>query len=348
MWENRDENGWKLIPSTDLDRWNSFLMKTDTDLFQYPAWNESFRRMYFSPQYLTYEEGGKKIGYVCILSFGVPWLRIGIINRGPVVLNADVFLIKQACDDLLRWARGNGYIFLRLTSQDHNVLTRFDSVKNAEKVDAFPFYRSGCEELIVEQVDDEEEMLRRFQAVARRNIKKAVQVGYEIKADNSPDFFEEIWPLFTKLATRKQLQYRPLNSYLDIIEKARHWGGVGIYAAYRDGIPVQAILVLRDRTTAHYISGALDIESMRNEVSPSCLIHWTAMRDFFKRGVKYYSLGTRSGPVYQFKRKFRPTEKIIPAALTLITRKPLYLLWKATILRMNLNTFAKIKRRIFR
>jgi hypothetical protein len=45
-------------------------------------------------------------------------------------------------------------------------------------------------------------------------------------------------------------------------------------------------------------------------------------------GCSFYNLGTRSGPVYTFKAKFRPVEHERPAPLTFAIRPRLYALWR--------------------
>ena len=108
---------------------------------------------------------------------------------------------------------------------------------------------------------------------------------------------------------------------------------------------MQALLVVRDRDTAHYISGALDTIALGETPSPSVLLHWHAMRDAFRRwGTARYDLGTRSGNVYPFKRKFRPLEHHCPPPVTLVGNETLFRLWLGAGLPMITRQWPRIKR----
>jgi lipid II:glycine glycyltransferase (peptidoglycan interpeptide bridge formation enzyme) len=190
-------------------------------------------------------------------------------------------------------------------------------------------------------------MLANFQPVARRKIKKASTVGYELSASDSPEAFEAVWPLFQKLSRRKAFTYRPLASYLDLIRLGRLHQCARLYVASLNKRPVAAIFIVRDRINASYMSGALDIDALQGQESPSCLLHWHAMRDSYRLGVKYYLLGTRSGLVYQFKRQFRPSERVIPPPVILVLNRGSYRLWSAAV-RNLLPLWPRFKKLLFR
>jgi hypothetical protein len=335
---------WCEIAAAELAAWDRRLLSSDASLFQYPFWNEPFRRMRFSPRYLSYVVEGRPRAYLCILSFGPPAARIGLIQRGPVSLTGEEALPVPALASLGRLAKRRGYIFLRFTHSRGETLDALPAVGRTEPLDPFPFYRDADHALIVEQGDDEAATLAGFQEVARRNIRKALQAGYEIEASTAPERFVAVWPLFQALAERKGFRYRPLASYLDLLRLAEPGRCATLYTASLEGRSVGAILVLRDRTTAHYISGALDVTALGDGASPSCLLHWRAMRDLYQQGARFYNLGTRSGAVEQFKRKFRPLEVIHPSPVTLILNPTLYALWCASVLRVMPPLWRSVKR----
>ncbi len=253
----------------------------------------------------------------------------------------------RRCKHLAEWAKDAGYTFLRFSHSDANYLDRIASLGYSERTDAFPFYRDLSEELIVEQVEDDGQMLANFQPVARRKIKKAGTVGYDLSVSDSPEAFEAVWPLFQELSTRKGFRYRPLASYLELIRLAQAHQCVRLYVASLKGNPVAAILIVRDRSNSVYMSGALETAALDGKESPACLLHWKAMRDLYRAGVKYYSLGTRSGAVYQFKRQFRPCERVIPAPVILVMNKSKYRLWSAAV-RHLMPLWPRVKRLLFK
>lgn len=339
--------GWTTIPQQELASWNQRLLQTDASLYQYPYWNEPFRRMYFSPQYLVYRSQNEPNAYVCILTIGLPRLKIGLVHRGPVSLGSGLAVSSSALEYLYQWAKDAGYIFLRFSHSDPEYLERIAVLGYSERTDSFPFYRDLSEELMIEQVEDDAQMLASFQPVARRKIKKASTVGYEISVSDSPEAFEAVWPLFQGLSKRKGFRYRPLASYLDLIRLARSQQCVRIYAAHLEGNPVGAILIIRDRINSCYMSGALDTDALQGQESPSCLLHWRAMRDLYRLGVRYYFLGTRSGLVYRFKQQFRPTERVIPPPVILVINRAGYRLWSGAVRNLML-LWPRFKKLLFR
>ncbi|MBX6332128.1 MAG: GNAT family N-acetyltransferase [Gemmatimonadaceae bacterium] len=333
---------WRALAAGEVDAWNARLLRTRASLFQFPYWNEPLRFMRFVPHYLVYEEEGCALAYACVLAFGVG-VRVGLVQRGPVPLDGDT-LPPHAARDLARWAQRRGFVFLRITHSDPGVLAQVGALRAARACDAFPFYREPPEELLVAQDGTDDEVLARFQAQARRHLRKGERVGYTIEASATPDAMRAAWGLFQGLAQRKGFNYRPLESFTTLLRLAAPHGGARVYTASLDGTLVQAILVVRDGLSAHYVAGALDIDALGGRDSPSVLLHWRAMRDFARESVRTYDLGTRSGPVYQFKRKFHPVEIRHPEPITVVTNPVLYAAWSVVGLRLVLPHWRQIKR----
>ena len=343
---------WYDIAPAELRDWNQRLRSTEASLLQYPYWNEGMRYAYFTPRYLAYARNGIPEAYVCILTVGVPGLRVGVVQHGPVsLLPSDAEPLQEALPDLVRWARSRGYILLRFSHTTAEAQRPVRSLRWARALDAFPIYRSFREELVVPINGDDQAMLASFQPTARRNIKQAIQAGYRIEASDRPEAMEEIWPLFERLAQRKGLRfYKPPQSYATILRLARPTGGAKVFVAYRDAVALQAILVVRDRSTAHYVIGALDTEQLGEQASPSVLLHWSAMQEFARvdSPCSHYDLGTRSGSVYRFKQKFHPVERLFPPPVTVVTNAFTYALWSSAALPAIERVWPRIKTMLYR
>ncbi len=343
-------DSWTELPSEQLHTWNQQLLQTDASFYQYPYWNEPRRKPYFSPRYLVYGSLDRPTAYVCVLTIGIAGVFIGLVEHGPVSLVADSTNRMSALHELVRWAKRHGYIFLRFSDSDHQFIESILSGGPAKRVDAFPFHRGRGDDLIVEQLQDDDQMLASFNATARYEIRRAQRLGYTLEVTDSPERFAEFWPLFEAHAIQKGFHRGPLLWSLDLIRFGRRHGCVRIYAAHRDNQLVQVILVIRDRTTAYYIVGALDVEALerKSSDSPSCFLHWLAMRDFYRLGVKYYSLGGgsakwRQSVFYQFKRKFNPVEKVYPPPVTIVTNWMLYHVWSSLGLCVMLTWWPRIR-----
>lgn len=341
---------WTEIRKDDLDAWTRRLLQIATPLFQLPFWNEPLRLTRLSPRYLVYEKREVPVAYVCVLTLATMGFVAGVIRRGPVSLDPNTDISDEALIDLQSWAKRNRFVFVRFTHSDPTFLDRLERLKGMSRVDALPFYGDFNEELILELQDDDDVMLSRFQPIARREIKQALGVGYEMAATDTPEDFQNIWPLFERLAGRKGFQYRPLSSYLELVRQARKYGCVRLHTARLDGRIVEAILIVRDHLTAFHMSGALDVAALGEKAnrSPSCLLHWDAMRDARAAGARYYNFGSRSGTVYSFKRKFHPSERKNPTPATLVLNPFAYWLWRRGAVPFVRSVWPLIRRTFFR
>lgn len=329
---------WNTISRQDLEYWNTRLLLTSASLRQYPYWNEPYRP-YLHPTYLVCSEGENQTAYVCILTFSVFGLRVGVICRGPVnltgkrVRNTDLEALRE-------WAGRNRYAFLRFTHSDQELLDQIACIGPSQKTDPFPIFAdaaAGHEEFIVDRQPSQGHMLASFDREARRKIRRALEAGYEIRCDDTPERLNELWGIIVRCSKRKGFAiHRSLSAYMRMVSLARCHNCSLIYSAWLSGSPVQVNVTFRDRDTAFCQLAALDLDTLGSHPSPSVLVHWHAMRDLFRQGVLHYNLGCAKGGVEQFKMQFNPRRLHYPGPLTLITNPALYATWNAIMPLINL------------
>lgn len=321
-----DGPSWvELIPA-QADEWTGELLAAEASLFQLPFWNEPLRRLMCRPHYLLLRDGGVPLAFACVLEVPLPMARLGLVQRGPVPLSAHAPGVTALAALLARWADAMHYAALRFTWTDAAARAELAALPGARDVDAFPFYREPSESLLVSLADGDA-VAAHFKSTARSELRRAQEAGYRVVSDDAPERLLELWPLFERLSQRKGFHYRRPESFAALMREARPHGAARLLVAYRGEQPVQVILVVRSRHVAHYVIGALDTAALDAADSPSVLLHWTAMREAARAGARHYDLGTRSGPVYQFKRKFRPVEHRHPAPVTLVLRGARYDMW---------------------
>ncbi|MFN3648020.1 MAG: GNAT family N-acetyltransferase [Armatimonadota bacterium] len=301
-----------------------------------PYWNEPLRRPLVEPRYLTYGSDKAPTAWAALLAIGPPCARLGLLQRGPVSL-VDEPLNHIAIRDLIHWAGSKGFFAVRISGVDAEEQSRITTSVECEHSEPFPYYKSADHDLVVSLESDCTEILSGFQKIARQEIRYAERAGFRIHMTDSSADFSRHWSLFSDLASRKGLSFRSVTSYLKLIDRCKKYGAVRIFIAETpSGTPVQMVLTIRDATTAHYVSGALDVDALGNLPSPATLVQWRAMCEWKSVGVTRYSLGTRSGPVYAFKRKFRPDELSYPSPATLVTGRARYGIWKFVLSQMKL------------
>jgi len=344
----RTLQGWVPVAAADVAEWNGRLLAAPASLFQLPYWNEPLRALRFVPRYLAYWSAGRRVAFACVLSLGIRGARFGFVQRGPVSLVDHAPPPDEALHELTEWGKRHGYVFLRFTHSDPDLLDRLASLGATRRADAFPFYHEPRQDLLVPQRASDDEMLASFQRVARQNLRKAAAAGYRIEWGDAPETLSAVWPLFEELSRRKGFSFRPRDSFLALLQHARPFAGARVYVAYLGDRPVQALLIARDREVAHNVIGALDVDATEGRTSPSELLHWLAMRDFARLGTQFYNLGTRSGAVYEFKRKFHPLERTSPPPVTVVTNAALYRAWSALGLTLVGSLWPRIKRAVSR
>jgi len=337
---------WELVPEHRLDAWDRQLLQASAPFAQFPFWNEPYRMMKLKPVYAACHHAGVPVAFACILSIGLPRLRIGLIQRGPVNLLSSEPVGIEVLVSLRAWARAQGFAFIRFLGYDSRLLDRVAEASPCERVDSFPLWAGlSTDTLVVDLQESEEAMLSEFQGVAVRNINAARKAGYEIRSSQDPRVLEQAWPIFQELAQRKGISFpRPLSSWVEIIRRGALIDAVTIHTAHLGEKTVQVILAVRDAQTTEYMIGALDLHALEGRPSPACLLHWEAMRYAWRQGCTLYDFGPSGGAVAIFKQKFRPRHLEAPPLATMIVRPFVYRLWSRLVLHALLPMWPYAKR----
>src|ERR1700722_7636894 len=322
---------WSEIGPERLSEWNNLLLGSGASLYQYPLWNEPQRPLWLKPRYLVLEDREHLLAYVCILSVGFGPAKIGLVFRGPVLLPGQDKLPPGSMQRLLGWARAEGYMFLRFTHSEGEVLKQVASAGDARAMDAFPYfldYPILSPDYIVEQSESEAETLGRFDREVRRKIRRATEVGYEFRCSDSPGALAGLWPLYQECARRKGFRLeRPLSVYMEAMRMGRPDGCARVFAVYLDGRPVGSTLIFRDRDTAHCMLAAFEAEHRQAAV----FLHWNCMRYMYAQVETRYNLGPRAGKLARFKEQFCPKGPECPPALTMVLKKGWFRLWMSAV-----------------
>ncbi|HEX3819417.1 MAG TPA: GNAT family N-acetyltransferase [Candidatus Sulfotelmatobacter sp.] len=320
--------GWSELRREELSAWNNALRKTNASIHQYPFWNEPYRQMGVRPRYLAWGNARDPLAFATVLTVGFGPAKIGLVFRGPTQVADTGFRSPRAMfRELLEWGYSNGYMFLRFTHSDPQVLSDIAMAGNALDVDAFPYlvdYPVLSSDYIVPQHDSEEKTVAAFDREARRKIRRGTEAGYEFRSDDSPDALQKVWPLYQDCARRKQFRIeRPLSFYMELMRGAQSHNRVRLYTVSLNGKMVGSTVTFRDRTTAHCLLAAFDIEHRHS----AAFLHWHTMRDSYRLGASYYNLGPGPGSLARFKSQFCQTPTTYPAPLTMVLKEGWFRLW---------------------
>ena len=320
---------WQEIAEADLPTWNRRLLQTEASFLQFPYWNDTYRMSNLKPVYLVFVNGQAPLAYVCVLTLQIG-LRIGLVQRGPVELVRGA-LKGDALDSLYDWAKSRRYAFLRFSHSDADLLALIASIPHAQSFESFPLYPGYAAapfELLIDQTDEDRAMLRGFHREARRQIRRALEAGYTVQSSDSPEQLAEVWPLFVACSKRKRFTMnRSAESYWEMIQLARPYGCARTYTVYSNGFAIGAALIVRDKDTAIALRAATEVRK------PSCsaLLHWAAMRDMFRTGVRQYSVGPAGPNVSLFKDRFSPRRVVCCPPVTVQIAPNFCRVWRAAL-----------------
>jgi hypothetical protein len=106
------------------------------------------------------------------MTFGAPGYRVGLLQRGPVLLPAYAGDVEEAMRLLVPEVKRTGVFCLRVTSESPELLDRASRAHASERGDPFPFMSSLQNEAFVSLEGDETEILARFQPRIRNQIRQ--------------------------------------------------------------------------------------------------------------------------------------------------------------------------------
>ncbi|HEX6921172.1 MAG TPA: peptidoglycan bridge formation glycyltransferase FemA/FemB family protein [Actinomycetes bacterium] len=136
---------------------------------------------------------------------------------------------------------------------------------------------------------DEDELLKRFNQLWRRNIKKAAKAGVEVVRGGAEDL-PEFHALYLETAQRDGFTGRPL-SYFQQMWSAMSGEDpdrIRLYLARHEGDLVAATTMVRVGTHAWYSYGASS--TAKREVRGSNAVQWQMLRDARAAGATVYDL----------------------------------------------------------
>jgi hypothetical protein len=321
-------SGWEEIRSAaELSlRCESLLQRPEATIRQFPFYAERFRSGLVSPVYVQYGNAEAPEAFASVITLGFVPGRIGVVTDGPVSLRNSPISVEQI-RSFRHWAKRNGYIFVRFTSRSMEFHEALSNIDDVETYNPLPSIFTPTTELFVELVEDAK-MLASFSRTRRQEVCYALAAGYEIESGDSPEMLRRLWPLVEEMSKRKDRYHAPLEGFVRLMEAAQPYGCAQVYGAFLSAEPVGMLLVLRDSRIAHACVAALATERLGDAASPSCLLYWTAMREAWRSGLQFFNMGSPSGPVCTFKRKFHPTDIVYPEPRVLVLNKFLYEMWK--------------------
>jgi lipid II:glycine glycyltransferase (peptidoglycan interpeptide bridge formation enzyme) len=259
--------------------------------FQNPRWhllNEEKAERYITIAAL---QGGDPVFASLIRKTWVPGTRYfaGIVQRGPVfediqtavglwdvyesqlvqsglcVIEIQPFWRREAARELKDHLEGRGYQY------SHN--------------------GGHTESLALDLTPSEEIIFSRLTSSRRRQIRKAVKIGIEVRSASNREEMEKFWELYRDMCQSKNIGFMPRKAFESIRRFSdQSPSDCACLLGWLNGELVGGNIVLRHSGIAEYTSGAGSIK-INNGVPKTDLIHWESILWAKKQGAAVYDLG---------------------------------------------------------
>lgn len=317
---------YKKLTQTEADLWNDKLRQTNASYFQYPYYGAGNTELpKSSVSYYELYNNETLIGFTSILNVKVATVKIGLIIRGPVILDNES---QQAvCDALNKIRQKEGYFFLRINPNNHNAdfCAILEKHPKIFKDDLFPIYKgSQAHDYIIENLQTEEEIVQYYKPRARQNLRYGAEEDFEISVSSSQEDMKKVYEVFRKVAEKKEFVFRSVKSYSQILQHGEKYNLAKLYIASKNNEIVNALFIVKDGYSFTYFSGALIEGDYRPRNSPATLLHHKVILDCLLNEKKQYyniSFTDPSHPVHTFKSSFNPVKINFPGYYTFVGNK---------------------------
>lgn len=318
---------YKKIQNKAAQSWNSKLLKTNASYFQYPYYGSGHEGLPYSnvAHYELYEQD-TCIGFATILEVRIGFIQIGLIIRGPVVLEA---IHSDKILNLLKSIqKSENYFFIRLNPNisDIKLINILDNDISVLKKDFFPIYKGSQDrDFVIKNIDNTEESLLKFyKPRARQKIRFAGEENFTYYTSKSTEDLKRVYNMFMKLSLKKEFIFRSLDSYTKILKNGADENLVELHIIEENGEIINAVMVLKDRDTAVNFSSGLISGNYRTRNSPGAFLHHEIIKKtLLNEGREHYNISytTPDHPVYEFKTLFNPREINYSSFYTITNQK---------------------------
>jgi hypothetical protein len=319
---------WTEVPPGDVLAWNKRVRDGGASLWQLPFWRAFVDRPGLAAHYFAeLDDAGALLAWACVMEWGPSPYRVALVQDGPVsMVDPDQPVPSGSARALCATLRRHGYVLVRFLAAART-LPSAAALPDAVPGDLFPFFSRDVTELYV-PLTDEEGTLAGFQRHARQHIRRADRKGYRIRSGGT-ELVEPVYRIIRMTALRKGFRVPSQETLAALLDAGSEIGGLHLYLAESpDGRPVSAIAIGADRFTSHYLFGGVD-PARTAGVSPTPMLHWTAMRDAIGRGARAYNLGAAApASIAAFKEQFCPVRVPPPEAVTVALRPAAAAAWR--------------------
>ena len=283
------------------------------------------------------ERNGETVAAFTLVHHALP-LGLSYIYapRGPVISHAvkeqeyfDIF------DSIGRWVREKfpELIFIRLEPPARSFMDGIET----DKFSIPPYYIQPRFNLAIPLHMTEEEIMASFHSSTRSNIRRAEKREVQVKiVPSSEKLFDQFLAMTRDTIQRNSgknayptpTYFKALFETIPILGKTDDHRklSIGTFCGYKGDEPAAIHFVLFFGDTATYLYGATYSRYLNSKVTTR--LHWEAIREAKRRGMKYYDIGgideVRWPTLTAFKRQFKGEEFSYVGNIDILIRPRMY------------------------
>jgi len=195
-----------------------------------------------------------------------------------------MFGIKELIKKIKPLAQKRKAIFLRIEPLEEdkrikNIFKQIGFKRAFEEIQ--PWYRQW-----IDLSKSEDEILKNMKSKGRYNLRLAARKGVKIIKSDNPKDIEIFYRLYQETAMREGFPPRPKKYFIDLFHELFVKDHGLLFLAYYEGGFDGAVFVTFYDKIASYLYGA---SSRKNKhVMAPYLLHWEAIKEARKRGMKIY------------------------------------------------------------
>ncbi|MCB0460431.1 MAG: GNAT family N-acetyltransferase [Flavobacteriaceae bacterium] len=141
---------------------------------------------------------------------------------------------------------------------------------------------------MVDLGESEDDIFTAMESSKRRNIRKAIKAGIQVKQYFDVEGFNVFWPILDALHKKLGYSRFTYEYYKKFIDEFSTKKKIFTLIAYKNDQPVSGLLIIGNKNYAHFFKGASDF-NVKPEGQGE-LIHWEAIKILKESGVRYYDL----------------------------------------------------------
>jgi lipid II:glycine glycyltransferase (peptidoglycan interpeptide bridge formation enzyme) len=290
--------------------WNTLISRLpEPHLLQTWQWSQVKAAFGWQPSPMVWEEGSQTFAAAMILKRRIPVrglaprLYLIYIPKGPLLDWQDLPLVAKVLNDLQRYARSQGAIFLKI---DPDVVMG-EGIPGIQGASDHPGGRTIQADLqsrgwrfsqdqiqfrntvLLDLAPSEEELLKNMKQKTRYNIRLAGRKGVEVRAGGEQDL-GTLFDMYAETAARDGFVIREERYYRTVWEtflRSRSPSCEPLIAEV-EGVPVAAIFLFHFAGKAYYLYGMS--RDIHREKMPNYLLQWEAIRRAKAAGDLTYDL----------------------------------------------------------